>query len=77
MNLLEKYQNRLNVSESFYSKHHNGAKLDSQKKLMIAKVLENTNRYMTEAFENSNGTQRADLGDYKKFCLTLNTLALN
>lgn len=38
--------------------------------------VENTNRFMTEAFENSTGTQRADLGEFKKFCLTLNTLAL-
>ena len=32
--------------------------------------------FMNEAFENSVGTQRADLGAYKKFALNLTTVAL-
>ena len=31
---------------------------------------------MTEAFANSVGTQRSDLGAYKKFALNLTTVAL-
>lgn len=38
-------------------------------KLVTAKVLENTNRLLNEAFDASQGTQRSDLGLYKKFAL--------
>lgn len=67
--LLEAYKNKLAVSESVYSKTHGGASLSNQKKLVIAAVLNNTNKYITEAFSNSVGTNRADLGEFKKFCL--------
>ena len=43
-NLLESYKARLAVSESYYAKGHNGEKLSQQKKLVVAKLLENTNR---------------------------------
>ena len=69
MNLLEAYKNRLKVSESVYSKGHEGEKMDTQRKLIVAKCLENTNKYLNEAFDNSTGTQRSDMGLYKKFCL--------
>ena len=39
MNLLEQYKGRLSVSESVYSRTHNGEKMDNHKKLVIAKVL--------------------------------------
>lgn len=45
-------------------------------KLVVAKVLENTNRFLNEAFENSVGTQRSDMGAFKKFALNLTTVAL-
>lgn len=75
-NLLEAYKNRLTISESVHQKTHNGAKMSSQKKLMIASVLNNTSKFMNEAFENSAATQRSALGDYKKFCLNVSTVAL-
>ena len=66
MNLVESYKNRLAISESVYQKNHGGAKLSAQKKLMIASVLHNTSRFLTEAFEGAAATQRADIGDFKK-----------
>lgn len=75
-NLLEAYKNRLTISESVHQKTHNGAKMSAQKKLMIASVLNNTSRFMNEAFDNSAATQRSALGEYKKFCLNVSTVAL-
>ena len=76
MNLLEAYSKRLKVSESVYGRAHEGAKMDNRKKLVIAQCLKNTNAFLNEAFDNSIGTQRADMGLYKKFCLNLVTVAL-
>lgn len=76
MNLVESYKNRLAISESVYQKNHGGAKLSAQKKLMIASVLHNTSRFLTEAFQGAAATQRADIGDFKKFCLNISTVAL-
>jgi len=73
--LLEAYSKRLAISESVYSKSHSEA-MPQHKKLVIAKCLENTSKFMNEAFENSVGTQRANLGDFKKFTLNLVTVAL-
>ena len=75
-NLLEAYKNRLAISESVHQKSHNGARMSSSKKLMIASVLSNTSKFMNEAFESSAATQRSALGDYKKFCLNVATVAL-
>lgn len=74
--LFEAYKNRLAVAETVYGKMHSGEKMSGNKKLVTAKVLENTNRFMNESFDNSIGTQRADMGMYKKFCLNLTTVAL-
>ena len=74
--LLESYKNRLAISEAVYAKAHNGEKLDNNRKLVVAKVLENINRFMNEAFENSAGVQRTDMGMFKKFTLNLTTVAL-
>jgi hypothetical protein len=76
MTLLEAYAKRLAVSESVYSKQHSGAKMSNHKKLTVAKVLENTNKFLNEAFSSAMGTQRADMGEFKKFCLNLTTVAL-
>lgn len=76
MNLFETYKNRLAISESVYGKAHSGATMDSARKMMIAKVLENTNNFLNEAFDSSIGTQRSDMGLFKKFCLNLTTVAL-
>lgn len=76
VNLLESYKGRLAVSESYYAKSHNGAELSKNKKLVVAKLLENQNRFMNEAFENSVGTQRSDMGLFRKFALNLTTVAV-
>lgn len=75
MNLLEQYKGRLAVSESMY-KNRFGGEMPESRKLMIATCLNNTNAFLTEAFEKSEATQRANMGDFKKFCLNLNTVAL-
>lgn len=74
--LLESYKNRLAISESVHQKSHNGAKMSTNKKMMIAAVLNNTSKFMNEAFNSSAATQRSALGDYKKFCLNVSTVAL-
>ena len=74
--LLEAYSKRLAISESVYRRQHNGEKMDNNRKLTVAKVLANTNNFLNEAFDNSTGTQRSDMGLYKKFCLNLTTVAL-
>ena len=76
MNILESYKGRLAVAESFYAKSHNNEKMSNQKKLVTAKMLENTNKFLNEAFDNSVGTQRADMGAYRKFALNLTTVAV-
>lgn len=68
MTLIESYAKRLNISESVYRKAHEGQKLDANRKLMIAKALDNTSRFLNESFESSMGTQRSDMGLFKKFC---------
>lgn len=68
-NLFEAYQKRLSVSEGYYSKMHNGEKMDNNRKLATAVCLNNLNKFLNESFENSVGTQRADLGLWKKFTL--------
>ena len=37
--LLEAYKNRLSISESVYAKAHGGEKLDTNRKLVVAKCL--------------------------------------
>ena len=75
-NLLEAYKNRLAISESIHQKSHNGAKMSTNKKLMIASVLNNTSRFLNEAFDNSAAVQKSAIGDWKKFCLNVSTTAL-
>ena len=75
-NLLEAYKNRLAISESIHQKSHNGAKMSTQKKLMIASVLNNTSRFLNEAFSESAAVQKSAIGDWKKFCLNVSTTAM-
>jgi hypothetical protein len=75
-NLLEAYKNRLAISESVHQKSHNGAKMSAQKKLMIASVLNNTSRFLNEAFDSSAAVQKSAIGDWKRFCLNVSTTAL-
>ena len=74
--LFEAYKNRLAVANTVYGKMHNGETMSQNRKLVTAKCLENVNRFMNEAFEQSAGTQRADMGMFKKFALNLTTVAL-
>ncbi len=75
-NLLEAYKNRLAISESIHQRSHNGAKMSNQKKLMIASVLNNTSKFLNEAFSTEAATQKSMIGDWKKFCLNVSTTAL-
>ena len=75
-NLLEAYSKRIKIAESVDSKSHNGEKMDNMRKLTLAKCLQNVNAFINEAFENSTGTQRSDMGLFKKFCLNLTNVAL-
>lgn len=74
--LFEAYKNRLSVAESVYGKMHNGEKMNNNRKLVTVKCLENVNKFMNEAFDQSVGTQRADMGMFKKFAMNLTTVAL-
>ena len=76
MNLLENYKTRLNVSESVYKNAHNGESMDTNKKMAVARCLQNVSTFMNEAFDSASGTQRSDMGLFKKFCLNLTTVAL-
>ena len=74
--LFEAYKNRLTVAESVHKKMHMGESMTNNKKLVTAKVLENTNRFLNEAFDQSVGTQRNDMGMFKKFAMNLTTVAV-
>lgn len=76
-NLLESYKNRVAIAEQVYSKSHFGQKMSDMKKVMVAKCLDNTAKFMNEALDNSVGTNRSDLGAYKKFALNLTNVVLN
>lgn len=76
MNILEAYQKKLSISEKVYEKEHGGRAMSDSKKIAIARVLANTSEYITEAFENSVGTQLSQMKTFKKFCLDLTTVAL-
>ena len=61
---------RLSIAESVYAKTHNGAKMDNTRKLVTAVTLQNLNKFLSESFENSVGTQRADMGFMKSRALS-------
>ena len=74
--LLENYKGRLSIAEKYYAQQNAGKKLSNAKKLVTAMCIDNTARFINEAFANSVGTQRADLGKFKQFCLDITTLAV-
>lgn len=76
MNLLETYKKRIAVSEKLYSDTHMGESMDNNKRLLVAALLQNTQKFLGEALTSANGTQRADLGLYKKFCVNLVNVAV-
>lgn len=74
--LFEAYKNRLSVANTVHAKAHGGENMSNNKKLVTAKCLENCNRFLNEAFDASVGTQRTDMGMFKKFCMNLTTVAI-
>ena len=81
MTLLEKYAPRLKVCESVYRNEHPGEAMPEYKRVMIARVVENTRNYLNESFTSTAATQGpnaagSSFGDYKKFCLNLTSIAL-
>lgn len=75
--LFEAYAGRLGIADKTYAAAHGGRKMDSNKKLLVASCLRNVDKFMNESFANSVGTQRADLGMYKRFCINLTNVAVN
>lgn len=75
-NLLEAYKSRLAISEKVYNREH-GDTFTESKKSTVAACLNNISKFLTERFDNSVGTQRADLGTFKKFTMDITTVALN
>jgi hypothetical protein len=60
--LFEQYKNRLAVADRVHMKAHNGTRITEAKKIAVARLLDNTSKFLTEQFENSVGTQRSDMG---------------
>lgn len=75
--LLEQYKPRLVIAEQVYAREHNGEKMSENRKLVVAQCLKNIDAFLNEAFSSSQGTQRADMGLWKKFCLNLTNVAVN
>ena len=69
-NLLETYSRQLKVAEAYVAKNFDGRQISSNTALATAVLLDNTNRWMTEALAPTAATNRSDMGDWKKFCLT-------
>lgn len=80
VSLTEAYKKRLSICESVYAKSHENSVMSVNLKECVAKVLSNSSEYikfrLKESFANSVGTQRADMGDFKKFCLDVTTVTL-
>ena len=74
-NLLETYARQLKVAEAYVAKNFDGKQISANTQLTTAVLLDNTNRWMTEALD-TRATERADLGDWKKFCLNLTNIAV-
>ena len=73
-NLLETYSRQLKVAEAYVAKNFDGKTISSNTALTTAVLLDNTNRWMTESMVA--GGSRADLGEWKKFCLNLTNIAV-
>jgi len=74
-NLLETYSRQLKVAEAYVAKNFDGKTISANTQLTTAVLLDNTNRWMTEALD-TRATERSDLGDWKKFCLNLTNIAV-
>lgn len=76
MNLLESYKGRLAYSDKAYAAQHNGKRMPMKEKMLTAAMLSNTANFLNEAFTNQVGTQRADMGKFKQFCMDITTLVM-
>lgn len=74
--LVEAYKDRISVSNKVYASKHNGAAMNESKQVLVATLLNNVNKRMNEAFAGSAGTQVSNLGNWKRFCLALTTVAI-
>ena len=71
--LLEAYAKRISYADKYATQK--GTPMTQQKKVLLAKVLNNTDRFLNESFTGTNATQ-FPMADMKKFCLNLTTLAV-
>lgn len=76
MNLLEQYSKRISLAEKYYAQNHNGQHMDDARKILVAKTIDNTSKFLTEAYDPASGSQLGGMGDYKKFCLALTNLVI-
>lgn len=74
--LLESYKGRLAIAEKYYAQQNNGAKLSNERKMITATCLNNVAKFINEAFANSVGTQRSDLGKYKIFSMDITNITM-
>lgn len=70
-NLLETYSRQLKVAEAYVAKNFDGRQVSANTALATAVLLDNTNRWMTEAYDATVATNRGEMGDWKKFCWTI------
>ena len=76
-NLLETYSRQLKIAEAYVAKNFDGKAISNNTQLATAVLLDNTNRWLTESMTTGlAGTNRTDLGDWKKFCLNLTNIAV-
>ena len=73
--LLEAYEKKLSVADGVYRNSHQGEKMSYNTKVATAVVLNNVTKFLNEAFENSVGTQAADMGKFKRFCVNVTNVA--
>ena len=73
---LKKFSNRIRYAESFYAKKNAGATLDTDRKIVLAQVLNNTSKFLSESFDNTVQTQRSDIGLFKRFAMDITTLVM-
>lgn len=71
--LLEAYAKRISYADKYATQK--GTPMTQQKKVLLAKVLNNTDRFLNESFTGTQATQ-FPMADMKKFCLNLTTLAV-
>lgn len=77
MNIVENYQRRIDKAGVLYAKAHLNESMSSSAKTTTAIVLNNISKNVRSAkmLNESVSVSRSDLGDYKKFCLTVTNIA--